>query len=266
VSLSSQDKAPAESQLQIWKGVAVGVALAVVIIVLAIVAGHVSADAFDVWSEIHEPRAFAAGEMEALLTGRVATSLFAFQIVTVLSVLLANALQQRIGATPFLSFAMPPGGIKTLGLAAVALIALATLFASIVFTFDPEALRRDLQPFSEMMKSRTWWLILIAAGIGAPLAEECLFRGLLFRALRRSPLGFSGTALATAMTWAVLHANYSVYGLAVITLIGLYLAWLRERTGSLLTPIVCHGTYNSVIILLMAFSSDGSFVAGQLNL
>lgn len=83
--------------------------------------------------------------------------------------------------------------------------------------------------------------------------------GLLFGALRPSPLGFTGAAVVTAVTWALLHANYSPYGVAAITLIGLYLAWLRERTGSLLTPIVCHGAYNSLIILLMAFSAAGSF-------
>lgn len=262
MSVSSQDKNPVQGGFQVWKGVLAGIALAVVIVALATASGYVAADAFDIWSQIGEPRAFAAGETEALLTGRVAVSLFAFQIVTVVAVLLANARQRRMTGRPFLSFAMPPGGIKTLGLAAVALIAFATLFASIVFAFDPDALRHDLQPFSEMMKSRTWWLILIAAGIGAPLAEECLFRGLLFGVLRRSPFGFSGTALVTAVTWAALHANYSSYGLAVITLIGLYLAWLRERTGSLLTPIVCHGTYNSLIILLMVVSPDGSLTTG----
>ncbi|HEY8129454.1 MAG TPA: CPBP family intramembrane glutamic endopeptidase [Hyphomicrobium sp.] len=262
MSVSSQDKSPAQGRFQVWKGVIAGIALAVAIAALATASGYAAAAAFDFWSQIHEPRAFAAGETEALLTGRVATSLFAFQIVTVVSVLLANARQRRISGTPFLSFAMPPGGIKTLGLAAVALIALATLFASAVFAFDPDALRNDLQPFSEMMNSRTWWLILIAAGIGAPLAEECLFRGLLFGVLRRSPFGFSGAALVTAVTWAALHANYSGYGLAAITLIGLYLAWLRERTGSLLTPIVCHSTYNSLIILLMAFAPGGPLATG----
>ena len=62
----------------------------------------------------------------------------------------------------------------------------------------------------------------------------------------------SGAALVTAVMWALLHANYSVYGLVAITLIGLYLAWLRERTGTLLTPIVCHGAYNSLIVLALA--------------
>lgn len=242
----------------IWKGIAVAIALAVVIVAAAKAFGDAAARAFDLWSGIHEARAFTAGEPEALLTGRVAASLFAFQAVTVGSLFLLNVRRRRVAGVPFLNFGMPPGGFKTLVLSILALVALAMVFASCVFVFNPDALKHDLQPFAEMMNSRTWWLILIAAGIGAPLAEECLFRGLLFDAVRPSPLGFAGTAFTTAITWAFLHANYSPYGVAAITLIGLYLAWLRERTGTLLTPVVCHGAYNSLIILLMAFSAGGS--------
>jgi hypothetical protein len=243
-------------------GVAVAAALAVAIIFVASFAGYAAARLFDAWSGAHEARAFAAGEPEALFTGRVAISLFAFQIVTIVSVLVVNALWRRFAGTTFLRFGMPPGGIKTLSLAVVVLVSLATLFAGLVFALDPNALRHDLQPFAEMMQSRTWWLILIAAGIGAPLAEELLFRGLIFGALRRSPLGFAGAAVITAASWALLHANYSVYGLAAIAFIGVYLAWLRERTGSLLTPMVCHGAYNSLIILLMAFAPSTSLATG----
>ncbi len=249
-----------QTPAEVWKGVALAVGLGILIIVAAKAAGDVAARAFDVWSQIKEPRAFKAGEPEALLTGRVAVSLFAFQAVTVASLLLLNARRRRVrGAPPFLDFAMPPGGIKTILLSIVALVALAMVFASVVYLFNPQALKQDLQPFAAMMNSRMWWLILLAAGIGAPLAEECLFRGLLFGALRPSVLGFAGAAVITAVTWALLHANYSPYGIAAITLIGLYLAWLRERTGGLLTPVVCHGAYNTMIILLMAFSGAGAF-------
>ncbi len=251
-----------ENRIQAWKGVVVAAVLAVAIVFLATSAGYAAATAFDAWSGIHEARAFAAGEPEALFTSRVAASLFAFQIVTVVSVLLVNALWRRFAGTTFLHFGMPPGGIKTLALAVLALISFATFFATLVFAFDPDALRHDLQPFAEMMKSRTWWLILVAAGIGAPLAEELLFRGLVFGVLRRSPLGFIGAAIITAASWAVLHANYSVYGLAAITFIGLYLAWLRERTGTLVTPMVCHGLYNTSIILLMALAPGGALATG----
>jgi hypothetical protein len=266
VSVSAQDKAPgdipAENERLSWKAVAGTVALAAAIIVLATVASYGAALAFDAWSAIHEPRAFAAGELEALMTDRVAAALFAFQLVTVGAVVLADARLRTTFGTKVLSFAMPRGGFKTLALAVLALISLATCFASLVFTFNPDALRSDLAPFAEMMRSRTWWLILLAAGIGAPLAEEFLFRGLLFGALRRSPLGFAGATAVTSLSWSLLHANYSVYGLTAITLIGIYLAWLRERTGTLLTPIVCHGAYNSLIILLMVLAPDNSLGSG----
>lgn len=251
-----------ENTIQTWKGVAVTAVVAVAIVILATQAGYWAAWLFDAWAQIHEPRAFAAGELEALLTGRVASSLFAFQAVTIALVLLVDAYGRRTTGASALSFAVPRGGIWTLVLAIIALVAFATCFASLVFVFNPDALRHDLQPFSEMMKSRTWWLILLAAGIGAPLAEELLFRGLIFGALRQSPLGFIGATVITSVAWASLHANYSLYGLGAITLIGLYLAWLRERTGSLLAPVVCHGCYNSLIILLMVLAPNSALTTG----
>ncbi len=266
MSVSLQDKAPdklpVENRIQTWKAILTTAAIAVAIVVFATAAGYGAALAFDAWSNIHEPRAFAAGEFEALFTARIAVSLFAFQIATAGSVLLIDANRRRTTGEGFLSFRMPHGGFKTLFLAVLALIALATCFASLVFAFNPEALRHDLQPFAEMMKSRTWWLILLAAGIGAPLAEELLFRGLIFGSLRQTALGFIGSAVVTAVSWSVLHANYSIYGLAAITLIGLYLAWLRERTGGLLAPMVCHGAYNSLIILLMVLAPNGALGSG----
>jgi membrane protease YdiL (CAAX protease family) len=242
-----------------WKSAFLLLAIGVAIVVLASAAGYGAAIAFDGVSRIDEPRAFAAGETEALLTTRISVALFAFQLVTVLLAFAASAFLRR-GGEPLLSFRMPEGGIRTLLLATVSLIVLATIYGALVYGFDRNAFRHDLRPFAEMMKSRTWWLVLIAAGIGAPLAEECLFRGLLFGGLKQTPVGVSGAALITAVTWAALHANYSAYGLTAITLIGLSLAFVRERTGTLLTSIVCHGAYNSLIVLVLVFSPNNLLV------
>ena len=234
---------------------------AAVIVMLGTLAGFGATAAFDAWSRIDQPRAFVAGEAEALLTARVAVSLFAFQLVTILLVLFANARFTRAGGS-FLRFTVPRGGLKTLVLATLGLIALAFLYGGVVFALDRDAIRHDIGPFADLMRARTWWLVLIAAGLGAPIAEECLFRGLVYGALRRTPLGIAGAAAATALTWAFLHAHYSVYGIAAITLIGIYLALVRERTGTLLTPIVCHGAYNSLIVLILAFAPNSSVVTG----
>lgn len=244
-----------------WKSAWLALAAAVAIVVLATAAGFAATAVFDIWARIDEPRAYAAGEVEALMTARVAASLFAFQIVAVLLVFAADARLRRLGR-PFLSFAMPEGGLRAFLVAVLALIVLALVYASLVYGVDRAAFQHDLGPFAVMMQSRAWWLILIAAGIGAPLAEECLFRGMLYGSLRRSPVGLYGAAIVTAVLWALLHANYSVYGLVAITLIGLYLAYVRERTGSLLTSIVCHGAYNSLIVLMLAFAPGNALVAG----
>jgi len=261
VSVSSQDRARSESGLQSWRGAGLALAIAVAIILLAMAAGFGAAAAFDLWARVDEPRAFAAGETAVLLTMRVSASLAAFQCVTLALVLVASAYLRPVDG-PFLRFEMPRGGARTLLLAVFCLIVLAGLYGGIVYAFDKQAFSHDLGPFAELMKSRTWWLLFLAAGFGAPLAEECLFRGLLYGALRRTPFGVGGAALVTAVMWATLHANYSVYGLIAITCIGFYLAYVREQTGTLLTPIICHSAYNSLIVLILVLAPDGYISAG----
>jgi membrane protease YdiL (CAAX protease family) len=261
VAVSVEEQTPAPDAILSWKSVALVLLATAAIVVSGMLAGFGGTALFDVWSRLDEPRAFAAGETEALLTARVAVSLFAFQLATVLLVLLTNALFARGGGS-FLRFTAPRGGLKTFVLATLGLIALALIYGVAVFALDREAFRHDISPFADLMKARTWWLVLIAAGLGAPIAEECLFRGLVYGALRRTSLGIAGAAAASAIMWALLHAHYSVYGIAAITLIGIYLALVREKTGTLLVPIVCHGVYNSLIVLILAFAPDSSVVTG----
>ena len=262
VAVPIEDHRAAPHALLPWKSVAIVAAACVGIVILGSLSGFGATALFDVWTRLDEPRAFAAGETEALLTSRVAVSLFAFQIVTVLLVLLANAVLARRDGS-FLHFAMPRGGVTTLVLATLGLIAIAFVYGGFVFAMDKDAFRHDISPFADLMKARTWWLVLIAAGIGAPIAEECLFRGLLYGALRRTALGIGGAAAITAILWALLHASYSAYGIAAITLIGIYLALVREKTGTLLVPMVCHGFYNSMIVLILAFAPNSSLVTGS---
>jgi membrane protease YdiL (CAAX protease family) len=261
VSVSLEDHAAAPPAFLPWTSVTFIVLLAAGTVVLGTLAGYGASIAFDFWAGLSAPRAFAAGEIQDLLTARVAVSLFAFQLVTIVLAFVAGVALDR-SSGPFLRFGMPRGGFKTLVLAALGLMVLAFAYGGFVFALDKSAFRQDISPFADLMKARTWWLVLIAAGVGAPIAEECLFRGLLYGALRRTPLGIGGAAAATAVMWALLHAHYSIYGLAAITLIGIYLALIRERTETLLTPIVCHGAYNSLIVLILAFAPHSSLVTG----
>jgi len=91
----------------------------------------------------------------------------------------------------------------------------------------------------------------MVVGVGAPLAEELLFRGFLLSALARSRLGFWGAAIVCSGLWTALHAGYSLAGVIEVFLIGLYLSWLLWRTGSLRVTLFCHGLYNALVLVVL---------------
>jgi len=111
------------------------------------------------------------------------------------------------------------------------------------------SLDRPLVPevMIEMYKTTTlkplFWLALV---VGAPLAEEPLFRGFMFRGMSESRLGVAGTIVLTSLLWAMLHLQYDWYGIVSVFVIGLLLGWVRHRTGSLYAPIVLHALSNLV--------------------
>jgi len=147
-----------------------------------------------------------------------------------------------------LALRTPAGGPRIYGEALVLLLLLVALYNLILLLFAREALLGDLKVFIELARSPARLLALPAIGIGAPVSEELLFRGFLLSALAASSLGYRHGAVVTTAAWTVLHAGYSVYGLIEVFLVGLYLAWILWRTGSLWVPLFCHAVYNSLLL------------------
>lgn len=85
------------------------------------------------------------------------------------------------------------------------------------------------------------WLALV---VGAPIMEEPLFRGFLFKGIAHSKLGVPGAMILSAVLWASLHVQYDFYGMASIFVLGLVLGWARWKTGSLYTTLVLHALTN----------------------
>ncbi len=250
--------------LKPWVKPALAVLATLTILVAAMTAGWAGGVLFDLYHQVDHPRAFAADEPQLLTTLRLATFLFAFQAVVIaLTLAAARRFDARFSApvdqgerapVELLSFRRPAGGPGLVALAILGLIAAAALFALFVYTYDRGAFMSDIGPFSTIMRTRAWWLILIVAAVGAPLAEEMLFRGFLYGLLRRSAFGVWTSAIFTSALWSALHPSYSLYGITAIAVIGIYLAFLRERSGSLVLPIACHSAYNASIILALAAS------------
>lgn len=86
---------------------------------------------------------------------------------------------------------------------------------------------------------------LISACLLAPVAEEIIYRGVLFRACRNR-LGVMSAALASSAMFALLHF-YDGYGLVSVAIFGFSCALLYAGTSSLTTVIALHMLYNSAI-------------------
>ena len=82
-----------------------------------------------------------------------------------------------------------------------------------------------------------------------PVAEEVLFRGILYQALRQRT-GVAIAALVSAVGFAALHAQPSPSAAIVFLPMGILFAVAFERTHSLYPSMLMHAAYNGVIILL----------------
>lgn len=91
-------------------------------------------------------------------------------------------------------------------------------------------------------------LVFIAIAVLAPLAEELLFRGFIFRGMRQK-LPFWPAALIVSLLFALAHGQVNV-GLDVFAL-SIVLCWLREKTGSLWPGIILHASKNALALILI---------------
>lgn len=86
------------------------------------------------------------------------------------------------------------------------------------------------------------WLTLVVA---APVGEETMFRGFLYRGWAQTQRAVIPAVVVISAFWAVIHTQYDWFGIAQIFLIGLLLGWVRWRSGSTLLTIGLHGLINA---------------------
>lgn len=84
----------------------------------------------------------------------------------------------------------------------------------------------------------------LAAIVAAPVGEELMFRGFLYRNIRQR-FGISRALWSTALLFALLHA--APYAMVPYVTLGLAFGLVYEWTGSLWASIVLHALWNSVV-------------------
>lgn len=143
-------------------------------------------------------------------------------------------------------------GLAFMALGLLTILAINLGWAWVMERFELEG-QPDLVPlFGEGLGG--FLVAFIAAAIVAPVAEELLFRGFLYRGLR-DRWGIIAGAVVSSVLFALFHLVPGV--IPAIILMGLVFAALYELTDSVWPPILLHGVYNGLAIV-MAYLNAGT--------
>ena len=107
--------------------------------------------------------------------------------------------------------------------------------------------------FFEYSKAVPVWMISIVFIIGAPIAEELLFRGYLYSQLINTKLGMYGTIIFTSLLWTGLHAQYDIDILFSLFFLGLVLGYVRYKYNSVYLAIAIHAIHNIQATIYILF-------------
>jgi membrane protease YdiL (CAAX protease family) len=126
------------------------------------------------------------------------------------------------------------------------------------------ALGRDTTPgfMVDVLKSAqadgALWLLVIAFSVAAPVAEELMVRGFLYRGWSESALGPLGAIVLSSLVWTAMHGQYyDWFPFCEVMSIGLLLGYMRYRSNSTWLTIIMHGINN------FAATLQSIWLAGQ---
>lgn len=87
----------------------------------------------------------------------------------------------------------------------------------------------------------------------APLVEEPLFRGVVFRGLASAVPAWAAVAVS-GFLFALVHVNAATF--LPLWYLGAAFAWLYRRTGTILAPMALHALFNGVNLALLFICPD----------
>ncbi|MBM3840092.1 MAG: CPBP family intramembrane metalloprotease [Verrucomicrobia bacterium] len=106
--------------------------------------------------------------------------------------------------------------------------------------FDP-VVQDTVQTLQTAESTELKILLGVLAVLVAPVAEELVFRGILYPVIKQQ--GFPRLALwGTSLLFAAIHNNAMIF--LSLTLLAVILTLLYETTNNLLAPIVTHSLFN----------------------
>lgn len=138
---------------------------------------------------------------------------------------------------------------KVLGIYALSLF---INFSYALFLYQHGFTPPDTDVYARLLGQAAWYMLIInlfLAGFIAPLAEETIFRGIIFGSLQAHFGKWTAAALSSAV-FAGLHLQ--LYGFFPRFMLGMFLVYLFDKYKSLYPAAALHAVNNIVATLLAA--------------
>jgi membrane protease YdiL (CAAX protease family) len=236
---------PADDRPRVWKFW--GTALWGVVIFAAMFVGQIGAIVYLVW---HHGAPMSLASMQDV--GREPAALALSVTMGLPATLAAVWLAIRIKGASFVDYlALHWPSWKQLLFGAVGLILIVVAWETM-----SRSLGREATPgfMTDLLKSGrdkgAALMLLFAFSVAAPMSEEVLARGFLFRGWSASFLRVPGAIILSSLVWTIVHLQYDMYFLAEVFSIGLWFGYMRYRAGSLWLTIVLHALNNLTAVVL----------------
>jgi membrane protease YdiL (CAAX protease family) len=146
-------------------------------------------------------------------------------------------------ALEYLGLDVPRG--RDVAIAAAGLLAVIAAGDAVTLALGKEvvpAIQLEQHRVAQADGTLLWlWLAIIVA---APIGEELLFRGFMFRGFVHEPRDAVPAILVIALIWSVLHVQYDWFVTAQLFVIGGLFGFARWRTGSTTLVILLHMLLN----------------------
>lgn len=143
-------------------------------------------------------------------------------------------------------------------LLALSMTPVVTLLQRIQFSFFPatDTIRVLEQQKAILFGDSPWWIIILVFAVTPGICEEVLFRGFLLGGLRERVAQWKTVVIVGAI-FGLFH--FQLEKIPVTGLMGMVLAWVCLRSGSIYLSIFVHAAHNGLSVAAETFSAIPRF-------
>lgn len=139
----------------------------------------------------------------------------------------------------------------------------ANYFVALLQLVMPKFMLESYTDTQQIIEGGGFLIQFLTAGIVAPIVEELIFRGLVYRRTKKMT-GTIAAAILSAALFGVFHGNWVQAPYAFI--IGIVTVFVYEKFKSIVAPIMLHMSANILSVLIMTMTSSDTPTVDSLNI